>query len=51
MVDVLATYNGKTIKVPVLVKLTMTQNGANPGAPGEAGQIPASVGDLPRAAV
>jgi hypothetical protein len=46
MVNVLATYNGKTLKVPVLVKLTMTQNGANPSNPGEAGQIPASTGDL-----
>ncbi len=46
VVNVLASYNGKTIKVPVLVKLTMTQNGANASNPGEAGQIPSGVGDL-----
>ena len=46
LVNVLATYMGKTLKVPVLVKLTMTQNGANSANPGEAGQIPTSVGDL-----
>ncbi len=46
LVNVLATYMGKTLKVPVLVKLTMTQNGSNSSNPGEAGQIPSSVGDL-----
>ena len=46
VVNVLATYMGKTLKVPVLVKLTMTQNGSNPSNPGEAGQIPSGTGAL-----
>ena len=46
LVNVLATYGGKTLKVPVLVKLTMTQNGSNPSNPGEAGQTPAGAGGL-----
>jgi hypothetical protein len=46
VVDVIATYGGKSLQVPVLVKLTMTQNGSNASNPGEAGQIPSGVGDL-----
>ena len=49
LVNVLATYGGKTLKVPVLVKLTMTQNGYNPASPVEGGQfaeVDAGAGEL-----
>ncbi len=46
VVDVLATYGGKTLKVPVLVKLVMTQNGSNGSSPGEGGQIVGDAGAL-----
>ncbi len=46
LVDVSAAYSGQTLQRQVFVKLTQTQNGANPSAPGEGQQIPGSVGAL-----
>jgi hypothetical protein len=46
LVTVTAGLNGKTLTRQVHVKLVGTQNGPNPGDPGEAAQIPATPGDL-----
>jgi hypothetical protein len=41
-----AAVNGKTLTRQVFVKLTATQNGANPAIPSEQTQVPTSVGQL-----
>lgn len=46
IVTIRAAANGQQVRRQVQVLLTAQQNGANPAAPGEAAQIPASVADL-----
>jgi hypothetical protein len=46
-VNVLATLNGQTLKRPVLIKITGSQNGGNPSIPSEGQQIPCVAGGTP----
>ncbi|HEY2511583.1 MAG TPA: hypothetical protein VGI39_12030, partial [Polyangiaceae bacterium] len=46
IVTIIAGLNGQTLKCPVFVQLTATQNGVNPSAPSEQGQVAGSTGQL-----
>lgn len=46
LLTVTAGRGGVTVQRQVFIKLVASQNGANPSAPGEAGQIPGSTGAL-----
>ncbi len=46
VVNVLAAYNGQTLKRQITINLSGTQNGGNASNPGETAQMPTSVGQL-----